>query len=376
MSILKKAIAIAGLAAVTLSPISQSIAAEDTEQKKILMVISGNGADGGKTAPGYEFEELSAAYLVFTSNGLDVDIASPKGGTVEADEYDPKDDVNQLVLNDAVAMEKLNNSLPFAAVSADQYDAVFVVGGKGAMFDLPDNTSLQSLISRIYTAGGTVGAVCHGPAALVNVTLPDGSYLVDGKRVNGFTNREEKLFGKKWAAEFDFLLEDRLVERGGSFQSSPMMLSHVATDGRLITGQNPASSADAAEAVVRSLGITPVKRQMGQKERTFALIEAIMTDGDTAAQLYLADKEAFNGPLISMYGYYYAMGAEDSADYETAITLLSVETDVKNHPTLRLQVAKSWYELGDKVKALETAETILKANPDHEGAKSFIASLN
>jgi putative intracellular protease/amidase len=115
--------------------------------------------------------------------------------------------------------------MPIAEANHEDYDAVFVVGGKGAMFDLPDNGALQDILAGAYTSGSIVAAVCHGPAALVNVQLPDGSYLVDGKQVNGFTNVEEQMFGQKWMPDFPFLLEDKLVERGGEFQSSPMMLS-------------------------------------------------------------------------------------------------------------------------------------------------------
>ena len=115
-------------------------------------------------------------------------------------------------------MAKLNNTLATNAVNANAYDAVFVVGGKGAMFDLPNDTALQSVIAQIYQQEGSVAAVCHGPAALVNVKLKDGSYLVANKAINGFTNQEEKLFGQKWINDFEFMLEDKLNERGAVFQ--------------------------------------------------------------------------------------------------------------------------------------------------------------
>lgn len=131
-------------------------------------------------------------------------------------------------------MAKLANTFPMERVEPGRYAAVFVVGGKGAMFDLPGSEALQSVIAKIYQRGGVVSAVCHGPAALVNVRLADGRYLVEGKAVNSFTNAEEALFGEKWALKYPFFLEDALTKRGGRFESAPMLLGHVARDGRLI----------------------------------------------------------------------------------------------------------------------------------------------
>lgn len=354
-------------------PSAASDGARDT--KKILMVISGNGKDGGKTAPGYEFDELSAAYLVFKNNGLDVDVASPQGGKVAADPFDPKAPLNAQVLADNVMMEKLENSLSLASVKAVNYQAIFVVGGKGAMFDLHDNKNLQAVIRDIYMDKGIVSAVCHGPAALVNVQLPNGQYLVSGKRVNGFTNTEEKLFGKKWMKDFSFMLEDKLIARGGRFQSSPMMLSHMAKDGRLITGQNPMSTAKVAEEVVKSLGITPVAREKQQDELTLEFVYDVLRKGPVFAATYQDKKDQFNGGLISMYGYYYAMGAEKVADHQAAITLMSIPTETAKHPQLRLQLAKSWHKLGDSNQAKAVVSDILAAKPDYKPAQDLMKAL-
>ncbi|GHF24201.1 hypothetical protein GCM10017044_18520 [Kordiimonas sediminis] len=367
--------AAAALLAVTVAaPTTAADQAKDN--KSVLMVISSHGKDGGETAPGYEFDEFSAAFLVFQENGLTIDVASPKGGKAEADKFDPKAPLNAKVLEDEAIMAKLDNSLPLADINPDAYEAIFIVGGKGAMFDFHNDTNLQNIIRDIYVDGGTVSAVCHGPAAFVNVTLPDGTHLLAGKKVNGFTNVEEKLFGKKWAKEFEFLLEDELMKRGGLFQSSPMMLSHVAEDGRLITGQNPTSTVHVAEAVVRSLGIEPVDRVKETDEVTLALVQNIMDNGISAASAYTEDKSKFNGQLISMYGYYYSMVAEKDEDITLAIDIMSLETDVSAHPTLRLQMAQSWLKLGEKKMALSVANSILDTNPDHEGASRFIQSLN
>ena len=202
---------------------TSAMAAQD--KLKVLMVVSSYGVDGGETRPGYEFDELAQAYLVFRHNDIAVDIASPKGGKVEADKYDKTTKFNADALSDTVFMAKLADTLATKAVNAKDYDGIFVVGGKGAMFDLPKDKALQGLIADIYEGKGSVAAVCHGPAALVDVKLSSGEYLIAGKAVNGFTLEEEARFGKKWASQFDFQLEDRLKERGGKFSSSPMMLS-------------------------------------------------------------------------------------------------------------------------------------------------------
>jgi len=366
------AVLLAFLASIS-APVAQ---AETGDQPKVLMIISGNGQDGGQTAPGYEFDEFASAFLVFDANGIAVDVASPEGGNVESDPYDATEAVNAQVLANASIMAKLENSLALASVSHTDYDAVFIVGGKGAMFDFHDNAALQEIIADTYISGGTVAAVCHGPAALVNVTLPDGSFLVDGKRVNGFTNVEEHMFGQKWMPDFAFLLEDKLVERGGRFESAPMMLSHVAIDDRLITGQNPASTPLVAEAVVRSLGREPVERQIETSERTYALIKTVLERGPTATQAYADAPGDYNGRLIATYGFLSARSAETDQDHRIAIALMDVDSAVRDRPQLRLQVAKSWSELGDKDKAGEIVQTILEADPANEAAKAFAATLN
>lgn len=278
---------------------------------RVLIVVSGNGAGEGKTRPGFEMDELSQAYAVFTDNGLAVNIASPSGGAVTADKFDPAKPYNKRFLGDAAAVAKLAQTRPLSA-TGDGYDAVFIIGGKGAMFDLPVNADLKTLLAKTDAAGGVVGAVCHGPAALVNVPLADGRTLVRGRRVTGFSNAEEVLFGKRWAAQFPVLLEDGLRGAGGQFSAAPMMLEHVVTDGRLVTGQNPYSTPAAAEAVVRALGRTPVARQPWADERSIALVSRILAgQGAEARRLLAANPGNYDVPLIAMWGFYRAKAAGD-----------------------------------------------------------------
>jgi putative intracellular protease/amidase len=298
----------------------------ESNSKKVLMVVSGNGHSEkeGEEKPGYEFDEFSKAYAVFKDNGITVDIASPKGGQVEADKYNPEKPYNAVVLADKAIMVKLDNTLATSAIDAKNYDAVFIVGGKGAMFDLPKDTALHKVIADIYQQQGIVAAVCHGPAALVNVKLKDGSYLVANKTVNSFTNQEEKLFGQKWIKDFDFMLEDKLAERGANFQSSKIMLSHVAIDGRLITGQNPTSTVDVATALVKSLGLTPVKSETEIEDKTMAVV-AKYIDGDKSALEILANnQDQYYMPLVGMYGFYFLKIADTTKDFEQALALMKV----------------------------------------------------
>lgn len=344
--------------------------------KHILMVITSHGEAEGHTAPGYEFDEFTKSYLVFKQHGISVDIASPKGGAVVADKYDPKKPFNVEVLADQTVMKKLNNTLPTAKVNADEYDGVFVVGGKGAMFDLPYDAPLQQLIADIYQDNGTVAAVCHGPAALVDVKLSDGSYLIANKAVNGFTNKEEKLFGKKWINHFDFLLEDKLVERGGKFQSSDIMLNHVAVDERLITGQNPSSTTAVALELVKSLGVEPKPIKAFAEDKTLALVAQILADDDSAKQELAQNPAQYKMDLVGVYGFYYLKTANSHTQYQHALTLMQLGQKAINDPKLDMQIAQTQHKIGDNQGAAHTLKTLLADKPDFKPAQDMLKSLS
>jgi len=372
MNILKKHALVLITLFATLIVTTSQVQAE-TSTKKVLMVVSGNGQ--GEKQPGYEFDEFSKAYSVFKDNDIAIDIASPKGGQVAADKYDPSKSYNAKVLVDEAIMAKLNNTLATSAIDAKAYDGVFVVGGKGAMFDLPNDTALQNIIAQIYQQQGSVAAVCHGPAALVNVKLKDGSYLVANKSINSFTNQEEKLFGQKWINDFDFMLEDKLSERGANFQSSEIMLSHVAIDGRLITGQNPTSTVDVATALVRSLGLTPVKAEVELEDKTMAVIAKFIA-GDKSALATLANnQEQYYLPLVGMYGYYFLKVADKTLDYEQALALMMVAKKVLNNPNLDMKIAKTQLKLGQTTDAKNTLHQLIIAKPDFKPAQEMLKTL-
>ncbi|GAB5380819.1 MAG: hypothetical protein Alis3KO_22060 [Aliiglaciecola sp.] len=348
-----------------------------TEQtKKVVMIVSSYGQQQGEEKPGYEFDEFAKAFLVFNANGIAVDVASPAGGMAEADKYDPSKPYNAKVLANSEIMAKLSDTLATSALDPNDYDGIFIVGGKGAMFDLPKDEALKSIIADIYHQQGTVAAVCHGPAALVDVKLNDGSYLVANKMVNGFTNDEETLFGKKWLNQFDFMLEDKLVERGGKFQSSEIMLSHVAVDERLITGQNPTSTVDVATELVKKLGLTPVATKPDTDDKTLAVVARLLAGDKTAANELASNRQQYHIALVGMYGFYYLKLADSNVEYENALTLMLVAQDELKNPVLDMQIAKTQQKLGQEYEARSTLEQLLARQPDYAPAVDMLKTMS
>ncbi|MEQ8364331.1 MAG: type 1 glutamine amidotransferase domain-containing protein [Cyclobacteriaceae bacterium] len=188
-------------------------------------------------------------------------------------------------LNDSVAQAKVTQSIAMKDVNPENYEAVYFVGGKGAMFDFPENEHIQSLVRDYYESGKVVGAVCHGPAALVNVTLSNGSPLLANRRVSSFTNEEELLLIADAAEIFPFLLQDKLTENGAKFNKGFMYLNKVSKDGNLVTGQNPWSTWEVAESIIEQLGYTPKKRAITTEENTIAILGTYEAEGYGKAKL-------------------------------------------------------------------------------------------
>lgn len=344
---------------------------------RVLIVVSGEGRDQGKTRPGYEFDELSQAWLIFRDNGLEVDVASPNGGAVEADKYNAKEPFNAQLLADAAAMKQLANTRAIRDLDADDYAAVYVVGGKGAMFDLPKEAALQTLIASIHDNGGVVAAVCHGPAALADVKLADGRWLVADRAVTGFSNEEEAIFGKKWAKEFPWLLEDRLRNRGAKWQEVALMMPGVAIDGRLITGQNPYSTTAVAEAIVRATGRELEPRESWRDERTLQLVQDYLTGPKSASVDALkARPDYYHTELIGLLGYYQLQSAaEDKAAIRNAIDVMELALPYMAAPELRLGLADGHSRLGDTTRARDMLKALLAEKPDLAEAKAMLAKL-
>jgi putative intracellular protease/amidase len=218
-------------------------------KKRIVLAMTSHDKKGTTGEPtGAYLSEISHPHRVFEQAGFEIDFASVRGGRVPLDGVERTDPTNAAFLDDPRLMKKLESSIPSSRIDPARYDAIFFAGGHGAMWDLPGDAAFASAAAKIYEAGGVVSAVCHGPAALVNVQLSNGAYLVADKRVSAFTNEEERAV--KLDAVVPFLLGDRLAARGAHLVSAPAWAKQVTVHERLVTGQNPASAAGVAEAVV------------------------------------------------------------------------------------------------------------------------------
>ena len=216
----------------------------------ILLALTSHAELGDTGRPtGFYVPEAARAHRVLTDAGYQVDFTSVQGGDPPRDGIKPGDPEAAAFLRDHA--DALARTAAPGSLNAAGYDAIFYVGGHGAMWDFPDSQDLAALAAAIYQAGGVIGAVCHGQAGLVNLRLGDGRYLVGGRRLTSFTNVEEAHVGMSGVVPFS--LQDRLAERGAHFTGMPRFTDHVVTDGRLVTGQNPASAASAAGQVVRVL---------------------------------------------------------------------------------------------------------------------------
>ncbi len=222
----------------------------------VLMVLTSHdqlGDTGHKT--GFWLEEFAAPYYVLKDAGAKLTLASPKGGQPP---LDPKSDApesqtaaTQRFKQDAAAQAALASTVPLSTVKAADYDAVFYPGGHGPLWDLAEDKDSIALIATLHAAGKPVAAVCHAPGVLRHVKSSDGQPLVKGKQVTGFTNSEEEAVGLTKVVPF--LVEDMLKDNGGIYSKGADWAPYVLTDGILITGQNPASSEAAAQALLTLL---------------------------------------------------------------------------------------------------------------------------
>ncbi|XOV81118.1 MAG: type 1 glutamine amidotransferase domain-containing protein [Aestuariibacter sp.] len=271
---------------------------------KILAVVTSVDSFGENRTTGYEHTELARAYWVFVANGFEVDIASPNGGKppVKLD-GDDMGAFDYAFLNDGDIQHKVAHSIPLADVDPLDYEAVYYVGGKGTMFDFPFNQDIKRITKTLYQNDKVISAVCHGPAALVNVQLDNGEMLLSNKKVSGFTNEEELLIIPDAAEIFPFLLQDKLIAQGAQFQAGPAYLNQVSQDGKIITGQNPWSVWSMAEMVVRELGYEPVPRKKTPEEYSVGLLQTYQKFGLEAAKTQLHQHpDSYQQLLIVMHG--------------------------------------------------------------------------
>ena len=223
---------------------------------KILMVLTSHdelGDTGKKT--GFWLEEFAAPYYRFRDAGAQVTLASPEGGQPpldpKSDTEDAQTEATRRFKADADAQQALASTRKLADMREADFDAVFYPGGHGPLWDLAESRDSIALIEAFHRAGKPVGAVCHAPGVLRHVKGEDGEPLVKGKRVTGFTNSEEKAV--ELTDVVPFLVEDMLKEKGGTYESGDDWAPLAVTDGHLVTGQNPASSDPAADALMELL---------------------------------------------------------------------------------------------------------------------------
>lgn len=216
---------------------------------RVLMIVTSTGTlpDGGPT--GLWLEEFAVPALVLGEAGAELVVASPRGGAAPVDPRSERDPDKHPGW--AEAARALADTVALDSVRADEFDAVFIAGGHGTMFDFPGHPALARLLADVHAQGKPIAAVCHGPAAFVGVVRADGRPLVDGYTITAFSDLEEKLV--KLDDAVPFLLSARLRELGATVQNGVPVLANVREDRQLITGQNPKSSREAAERLARRL---------------------------------------------------------------------------------------------------------------------------
>jgi putative intracellular protease/amidase len=223
---------------------------------KILMVLTSHDQMGDtEHKTGFWLEEFTSPFYVFKDAGADITLASPKGGQPPVDPNSEAEDAltesTQRFAQDTHAREMLASTKKLADVDMNQYDAIFYPGGHGPLWDLANDEKSAELIKTAYEQDKVIGAVCHAPGVFKNVFIKPGQNLVGGREVTGFTNTEEE------AVQLDkivpFLVEDMLKDNNARYSRGDDWGPHIVVDGKLITGQNPASSEGAAKAVLQAL---------------------------------------------------------------------------------------------------------------------------
>ena len=234
----------------TASAQSSATESDAAARKTILFVVTSASEIGPhQRKTGYYFPEIAHPYHEFAAAGYIVDFASLSGGAPPADGYDPKDSLSKRFF-ESTAFLRLNNSRKLSEVDIRAYDAIFFPGGLGPMVDIARDPLVKSIIRDTYEQGRVVGAVCHGPVALLDVKLSNGKYLLKGLTVAAFTQEEEQGYA---AADVPFMLETALKQQGALIQKAQPWQSKSVIDGRVVTGQNPASAAAVAQDMISLL---------------------------------------------------------------------------------------------------------------------------
>lgn len=223
--------------------------------KPILIGMTSHGelGDTGRSTGAY-IPEVAHAWRVFADAGHEVQLMSVRGGMPPLDAIDRADPVQRAFLDDPEMSTRLRQTVVAAAVDPHDYAVIFFAGGHGAAWDMPNDQRTAELVRHAHEGGAVIGAVCHGPCALANVVLSDGSHLLAGRAVAGFTDEEERSIGMTNVVPF--LLSDAFAKAGARHDVGPSFLPHAVVDDGVVTGQNPASATSTAELVIETLGIT------------------------------------------------------------------------------------------------------------------------
>ncbi len=218
--------------------------------KHVLFIVTNAAVIGPKSRnTGFFFPEVAHPFDVLDKAGIAIEFASPSGGWTPYDAYDEKD-AAQKEFFESKAFRRLNRSRRLSEVDSADYDAILVPGGLGPMVDIQRNPQIQHAVARAWTTGKYVSAVCHGPCSLLGVDIGDGVPFVKGKKLTGFSKKEEYDYARE---DVPFELEDALTAEGAIYSSTPNWEPNVVVDGRLITGQNPASAGPLAKELLTAL---------------------------------------------------------------------------------------------------------------------------
>lgn len=333
-------------------------------QTKVAMLISGYGNQNeGKIS--YDLEELAQSYLVLTNNGVKVDIVSPEGGAVPV--HNKKDDLAYIQDFKSKALVQLQNTLSATDARKQDYQALMIIGGDGAMFDLPFDQNTQHLIQSFTETNQPIAAVCHGPAALVNIKTNKGEYYLADKTINSFTDKEEHAFSSELLDKFPFMLQNTIEQRGAKFVSNSPMLPFVAQDGNLITAQNPMSVAKAAEALLLSLGITPKTRPLFKDEATMLLVSQAKSSGAFLIDLALAQTpKLYDLNYLALYGFYAYKLADTPAEKFVELQIMEVVGQHFSHPKYSEALIRALLEQGKIDKAKSEKQKFLEQFPDNQ----------
>jgi putative intracellular protease/amidase len=231
--------------------------------QQILFIVSNAHYYGKSTiATGNSFAEIVNAFNTFKTSGYNVDFVSPEGGSIPLAYINTSDTLQKQYLFDTDFMYAIKNTKKPEEIDSKNYKAVYYVGGGSAMYDVPGNKQIQTIALKVYEENkGIISSVCHGTAGIVNLKTTDGKYLVTGKKISGYPDSFEKQDGE-YFKHFPFLIQKTIEERGGTFKFSRGNVSHVETDGRIVTGQNFQSSCDVALKIIELINGAKTNKEL------------------------------------------------------------------------------------------------------------------